>query len=206
MKAMATLSLRASPPLSSPAGQSSLSLSPTSCTAAHTASVASVPVSPLMAAYSHRWSRTLMVGHKMSNWGHRPRLRRISAMSLSMERPLTVALPLLAWSMPVRTEIVVVFPAPLCPSRAVIWPFCMSRLRSFTACLMVPSEHLNVLLNPVILMATASSKAAVLPGRRGSCSLLSSMLVCEEARKDFQNCAVKGKHQWRRCPHSLGST
>ena len=36
-------------------------------------------------------------------------------------------------ALPVRMDIVVVFPAPLCPRRAVIWPLYMLRERSLTA-------------------------------------------------------------------------
>jgi len=49
--------------------------------------------------------------------------------------PKTVALPLLASNRPVNIEIVVVFPAPLCPSKAKIYPLYIVILVSSTATL-----------------------------------------------------------------------
>ena len=51
-----------------------------------------------------------------------PKLLRTPLMLSLMEQPLTRAEPDEAGNNPVSMDIRVVFPAPLCPSRAVIWP------------------------------------------------------------------------------------
>lgn len=54
--------------------------------------------------------------------GQSPKLSRIDSMSVSILFPLTCAEPEEGGKRPVRMDIVVVFPAPLWPSNAVIWP------------------------------------------------------------------------------------
>ena len=51
-----------------------------------------------------------------------PKLLRTPLMLSLMEQPLTRAEPDEAGNNPVSMDIRVVFPAPFCPSRAVIWP------------------------------------------------------------------------------------
>lgn len=62
--------------------------------------------------------RTVMSGHSMSNWGHTPKLRRMAGMASRMDAPLMRASPAVGGSMPVKIEMAVVLPAPLCPAPA----------------------------------------------------------------------------------------
>ena len=82
----------------------------------------------------HRLARTVSVGQSTSNCGHTPRERRIASISLSTLRPSTYAEPAVLRSSPVSMLMVVVLPAPLCPSRLVI-------------CIGVCSRHARALLS-----------------------------------------------------------
>lgn len=62
--------------------------------------------------------RTVMSGHSTSNCGHTPRLRRMAGMASRMDAALMSASPAVGGSMPVRIEMAVVLPAPLCPAPA----------------------------------------------------------------------------------------
>jgi len=88
-----------------------------------------------------------MPGHSTSNWGQIPRLALIVDMSVLMLRPLISASPPVASSIPVNMEIVVVLPAPLCPSSALTWPFTKVTDKSSTA----TTPLSKVFLSPRIL-------------------------------------------------------
>lgn len=79
---------------------------------------------PLIAAKIFRCSSTVSTSKMMLNWGQIPTSRFISAASAisATGEPYMVAVPLVGWQMPHRMFRSVDFPAPLCPSRAVIWP------------------------------------------------------------------------------------
>ena len=68
-------------------------------------------------------------------WGQSPRLSRIASISVIILFPLMCAEPEEGGYKPVNIDIVVVFPAPLCPRRAVIWPLKMFSESSSTATL-----------------------------------------------------------------------
>jgi hypothetical protein len=72
-------------------------------------------------------------------WGQSPRLSRIPSMSVSILLLLTCADPEVGGNSPVRMDIVVVLPAPLCPRSAVICPLYMLSVNPSTATL-VPVE------------------------------------------------------------------
>ena len=84
-------------------------------------------------AKKYRCSSTVISSKRTSCWGHRPRSDLTPSMSTQMSWPLTTAVPDVGGKSPVSMEIVVVLPAPLWPSRAVIWPSYMEMDRSFTA-------------------------------------------------------------------------
>lgn len=65
--------------------------------------------------------------------GQSPRLSRIASISVSILLPSTWAEPEVGGKRPVKMDIVVVFPAPLWPSNAVIWPLYMFRVSPSTA-------------------------------------------------------------------------
>ena len=67
--------------------------------------------------------------------GHSPRLSLMASMSVIILFPLMCAVPEDAGNKPVSIDIVVVFPAPLCPNRAVIWPLKIFSESSSTATL-----------------------------------------------------------------------
>ena len=71
-------------------------------------------------------------------WGQRPRLRRTLSMLVVMLWPLMTADPELGENIPVSTDIVVVLPAPLWPSSAVISPSYAEKVTPFTACTVSP--------------------------------------------------------------------
>ena len=117
MNAIASESFLRCPPDRSPVLYASFSESATSFTAAITSRPIIFFGIPPNAAYSSRCSFTVSVGHRTSNCGQIPSDARIVGMSVLIDRPFIFASPPLALSMPVRMLIVVVFPAPLCPSR-----------------------------------------------------------------------------------------
>ena len=65
-----------------------------------------------------RMQRTVMSGHSTSNCGQTPRLRRMAGMASRMDAPLMRASPAVSGIMPVKIEMAVVLPAPLCPASA----------------------------------------------------------------------------------------
>ena len=65
---------------------------------------------------------TVRSGMSMLCCGQRPRLFLALAMSVRMLKPLMNPCPAVGAYMPVRTDIVVVLPAPLCPRRVVTLP------------------------------------------------------------------------------------
>ena len=71
--------------------------------------------------YYHSSSEPLMIRSQACT-RNLPKLLRTPLMLSLMEQPLTRAEPDEAGNNPVSMDIRVVLPAPLCPSRAVIWP------------------------------------------------------------------------------------
>ena len=67
-----------------------------------------------------RCSLTVSLSNSTLCWGHKPKLSRIASMSEMILKPLTSAEPSVGGNSPVNIDMVVVFPAPLCPRRAVI--------------------------------------------------------------------------------------
>ena len=68
-------------------------------------------------------------------WGQSPKLSLIASISVIILFPSMWAEPEEGGNKPVNIDIVVVFPAPLCPRRAVIWPLKMLSESSSTATL-----------------------------------------------------------------------
>ena len=119
---MASDSLRRWPPESVPVGAPAFSERPTSARTRAASAAAAARGTPRKAAYSARCSTQLSVGHSTSCCGHTPRRRRTSTMRVPMSRPPTVVLPPLGGTRPDSMLSVVVLPAPLWPSSAVISP------------------------------------------------------------------------------------
>ena len=71
--------------------------------------------------YYHSSSEPLLIRSQACTH-NLPKLLRTPLMLSLMEQPLTRAEPDEAGNNPVSMDIRVVLPAPLCPSRAVIWP------------------------------------------------------------------------------------
>ena len=71
--------------------------------------------------YYHSSSEPLLIRSQACT-RNLPKLLRTPLMLSLMEQPLTRAEPDEAGNNPVSMDIRVVFPAPLCPSRTVIWP------------------------------------------------------------------------------------
>ena len=74
--------------------------------------------------------------------------------------PPTVISPAVESIRPVSIEIVVVFPAPLCPSKAVIYPSYISKFKSSTA--LTPSSYSFV--SPLINIAFPEFFCAYISG------------------------------------------
>ena len=201
--AMANESLRFCPPLKLPVGTSNFSNSATSATASTTARFVSSDFIPPNAAYSVRCSRTVIIGHRTSNCGHMPKLARIAGMSVLMLRLLMNASPPVASSMPVSMEIVVVFPAPLCPSNAETCPGTNVTDKSSTA----TTPLSKVFFKPRIL-TLAFLKAS--GGNFSNVSPLSSTSSASETSENGdaafgnQYFFVNKNHGWRRTPYSFG--
>ena len=83
-------------------------------------------------------SRTVNLSHKTLCCGQIPTSSRTAVMSWAMLFPRTKASPPLGSTPPVNICIVVVFPAPLCPKRAVISPRYISTVSPSTALTSVP--------------------------------------------------------------------
>ena len=202
--AIANESLRFCPPLRLPVGTSNFSNRATSATASTTAFLVSAERMPPNAAYSVRCSRTVIIGHRTSNCGHIPSDARIAGMSVLMLRLLMNASPPVASSMPVSMEMVVVFPAPLCPSNAETCPGTNVTDKSSTA----TTPLSKVFFKPRIL-TLAFLKAS--GGNFSNVSPLSSTSE-EDASETSENSAafgnqyffVNGNHGWRRTPYSFG--
>ena len=84
---------------------------------------------------SSRCSFGVNWSNKISNCGHTPIVFLISSISSNISRLKTEAVPEVAGYIPVRIDIVVVFPAPLCPSKAKICPLYIVNETSLTASL-----------------------------------------------------------------------
>lgn len=67
-------------------------------------------------------SLTVSLSNRTLCWGHSPRLSRMASISVNILLPFMWAEPDVGGKRPVRIDMVVVFPAPLWPSKAVICP------------------------------------------------------------------------------------
>jgi len=121
MNAIATLSLLFYPPERFLLQTSAFSLKSTSSMNLSTSlEISLLSVIPLNDANSSRCSRTVRVSKRMSCYGHTPRKVLIYSICVSISNPLTSAHPSVIESRPLSIDNVVVFPAPLCPSKTKI--------------------------------------------------------------------------------------
>mmetsp|Transcript_6132 Transcript_6132/g.22527 ORF Transcript_6132/g.22527 Transcript_6132/m.22527 type:complete len:203 (+) Transcript_6132:3496-4104(+) len=112
MNASATDSLRFCPPDSALVRQVSFSCRST-CVRQRSASAShSLLGMPLIAQTRFTCSATVKSGHRMSNCGHTPMLRRMPFSCVRRFIPYMEALPEVAWIIPHRHEMVVLLPAP----------------------------------------------------------------------------------------------
>mmetsp|Transcript_34797 Transcript_34797/g.63335 ORF Transcript_34797/g.63335 Transcript_34797/m.63335 type:complete len:200 (-) Transcript_34797:129-728(-) len=167
MKAMPTLSLRFCPPESDLAFLFRFSVRPTSTIIFSTAPFRAARGTPLKTAYIRRCSRTVRSGYRMSCCGHTPSVRRMNFICVNTSRPWMKAAPPVGASRPVSIEIVVVLPAPLWPSSAVICPRYMVSPRSCTA-----------FLGPVGVANTLSSPRSATQDPSASCACRSPETFC----------------------------
>jgi len=79
-------------------------------------------LTPLKVAKSLKCSITLKSGKRTLCYGQNPMIFLISSISFSTSNPKASAQPEVMSSNPVSMEIVLVFPAPFCPSNAKIYP------------------------------------------------------------------------------------
>uniref|UniRef100_A0A6B0UZA4 Secreted protein n=1 Tax=Ixodes ricinus TaxID=34613 RepID=A0A6B0UZA4_IXORI len=122
-KARDTDSLRRRPPESCPGNWCLLCSRDRSRRKASASRAASFAPRPLSRPKNHRCSATVRSSKRTLCCGQVPRLRRIASISLRTSRPQMKAVPLVGGYSPVRIDMVVVFPAPLCPRKEVIWPW-----------------------------------------------------------------------------------
>mmetsp|Transcript_45801 Transcript_45801/g.71700 ORF Transcript_45801/g.71700 Transcript_45801/m.71700 type:complete len:200 (-) Transcript_45801:1346-1945(-) len=167
MNAMATLSFRFCPPERFLARKSLFSVRPTSTISFSTSAAAAARGTPLQAANSARCSRTVSAGYSTSCCGHTPSVRRMNFICVNTSRPWMKAAPPVGASRPVSIEIVVVLPAPLWPSSAVICPRYMVSPRSCTA-----------FLGPVGVANTLSSPRRATQDPSASCACRSPETFC----------------------------
>mmetsp|Transcript_19975 Transcript_19975/g.36280 ORF Transcript_19975/g.36280 Transcript_19975/m.36280 type:complete len:228 (-) Transcript_19975:4434-5117(-) len=109
------------------------SFSPTSASILDAASFTSSLGTPLIDAYSSTCSTPVRFMKCASNCGQYPVLRRVCSGSRVTLKPASVASPLVGGNSAVKILIVVVFPAPLIPSRPKHWPGGIPRDILFTA-------------------------------------------------------------------------
>mmetsp|Transcript_23468 Transcript_23468/g.65510 ORF Transcript_23468/g.65510 Transcript_23468/m.65510 type:complete len:209 (-) Transcript_23468:2095-2721(-) len=88
---------------------------------------------PLILAKNWTCSLTVSMGKRQSCCKQMPISCRMEVMLVRMSLPPMVAYPSVGAIIPVNMLIVVVFPAPLCPSRAVIWSLYSDMLSPSTA-------------------------------------------------------------------------
>eukprot|EP01137_Pigoraptor_chileana_P029005 Opistho-2@13609 len=100
----------------------------------HSASTRSLST-PLKPQKSWQCSMTVRDSSRQLYCGTKPRLWRMLSMPSRMLAPFTNASPDDGGKRPVSMDMVVVLPAPLCPSSAVIWPRYIFSERSSTATL-----------------------------------------------------------------------
>mmetsp|Transcript_25722 Transcript_25722/g.35378 ORF Transcript_25722/g.35378 Transcript_25722/m.35378 type:complete len:238 (+) Transcript_25722:266-979(+) len=96
------------------------SVNPTSLITLSTESCNRYPYNPLILPKNSRCSCTVKQGNNTLYCGHTPVIWRIAGKSPAKDLPYICTLPAVASTSPVSVEIVVVFPAPLCPSKQVI--------------------------------------------------------------------------------------
>ena len=94
----------------------------------------SAPLDPLNIANISKCSLTVKSSNNTSCCGHTPIIPLKKSISLLKSLPKRVTLPPLISYNPVRIEIKVVFPAPLCPRSEKIWPFRSLKLIESRAC------------------------------------------------------------------------
>mmetsp|Transcript_114731 Transcript_114731/g.263356 ORF Transcript_114731/g.263356 Transcript_114731/m.263356 type:complete len:221 (-) Transcript_114731:1658-2320(-) len=123
-----------------------------SCTSLSSWSIsASAPWIPFSPAVSLMCSTTVSSGHSTLCCGHIPMDARTSLSCWGTAFPKMEISPLLGGNVPVIMLIVVVLPAPLCPSRQKHSPSTIVTLRSSTALISFPSASVNTLLSRVTL-------------------------------------------------------
>mmetsp|Transcript_8624 Transcript_8624/g.35138 ORF Transcript_8624/g.35138 Transcript_8624/m.35138 type:complete len:347 (-) Transcript_8624:1963-3003(-) len=195
MKAIASDNLRRCPPESALAGVSIFAPRSTE-RAARTASAAATAVegAPLMRAKISKCSRTVMLGHRISNCGQRPSERLMAPMSSDTESPSMSASPWVGCSMPVRSAMVVVLPAPLWPRRAVTSPACIDRSTPSTATLSPNTFVRFWMCTP--LLPSAAAAALALPLVAGT--PLAMLAALAERESDSTCCARSRSARSRR--------
>ena len=101
---------------------------------------------PLKAANSLKWSFGVKKSNRTSCWGHTPRIFLISSIFWKISIPLIWAVPFEGCIKPDSIESVVVFPAPLWPSSANIYPLYIVMLVLCTA-IFLPKHFLSPLIS-----------------------------------------------------------
>ncbi len=100
---------------------------------------------PLKLANNSKCSLGVKYSNNTSCCGHTPKIFLMSSISLNISMPNTEAFPYVGSNNPVNILIVVVFPAPLCPSKANIYPLYMVMFVLSTAAFLP-----NTFLSPLI--------------------------------------------------------
>mmetsp|Transcript_6408 Transcript_6408/g.22559 ORF Transcript_6408/g.22559 Transcript_6408/m.22559 type:complete len:210 (+) Transcript_6408:1985-2614(+) len=148
MSAMESESLRFIPPDSAHACALDFSERPTLRSASSASPRTSRALTPLKVAKSSRCSRTVSASKRTSCCGHTPTCSLASDNDSATLTPSTSASPPVGGSSPVSMPMVVLLPAPLCPSIAVTCPSYMASERRSTATRGVPSAVGNTLCRP----------------------------------------------------------
>ena len=186
-------------------GTSSFSKSATSATAATTASCVSAAGKPPNDAYRTRCSRTVIIGQSTSNCGQIPSDARIAGMSVLMDLPLMRASPPVASSMPVSMEMVVVLPAPLCPSNAETCPGTKVTDKSSTATTPLSNVFFRLrILTLAFLEASGGNFSNVSPVSSTSGASPSAETSVNSAALGNQYFLVNRNQGGRRTPYSFG--
>mmetsp|Transcript_36033 Transcript_36033/g.87525 ORF Transcript_36033/g.87525 Transcript_36033/m.87525 type:complete len:272 (-) Transcript_36033:820-1635(-) len=205
IRAMPRHSLRFCPPESAPAGVCLRSESFTCSSICSTASCSAAPKRPLSAPYSRRCCVGVRLSKITFTCGQTPRERRICAICDVMLLPSMRASPADGAISPVSIEMVVVFPAPLAPSSAVICPAHISRSSECTA---TPRGH--TLRSPAVRTPASPTGCG-----RGSTTIVSSLALAVARRGAPLPLLVPPPHQYDgwsrnhglRCrPYSEGTT
>ena len=148
MNAIATLSFRFCPPDSISEYTSFLSTRSTFASIRSTSPSTFADGTPFSAAKNRRCSAHVSPLHRMLCCGQKPISDRTSRSWSRTDFPYTVQSPSDTDSIPVIMFIVVVLPAPLCPSSTVIWFGNSFSSRSSTATFATPLSPANSLRSP----------------------------------------------------------